>query len=271
MFAPEIRNMIFEHCLVHPDDIGDKLKLQKRVEDFTMATYYPKGDPRPKLQEAYESSFTKRTKKVIREHSLRSLALMRTCQAIYNAAAPVFWGQRFTFETILQLQTFLLSSDVRHDLVRDIRVWSLGQNVGINYMPAICILLQDKAKGLERLEIDMGHLREYSKITDASMWSCPGFRDDEHLRMAAKNLGFGIYSCMHPWVTKVVQEQGMERMMSILQIVRESDPISRLHGNRRVHRDFQGRGQLTPKQLAIADTATAWEIVRLIDVYEKKL
>lgn len=266
--APEIQNIIFELCLVHPDHIGDKLKLQKRVEGFTVAHHYPKGEPRPKLSEAYEASMTNRTKKIIRDHSLRNLPVMQTCQAVYNVAAPVFWGQRFTFDTLMQLQTFLFSCDVRHDLVRNIRVWKLSQNIGINFMPAICLMLQEKLTGLEHLEVDLGNLREYKQLIEVS--NVQGFKDDEHLRMAGKNLGFGIYSCMHPWVTKVLREQGMDKLMSILRIIRESDPIDLGHGDPRVHRDFQGRGKLTRRQRVIADTATAWEIIRLVDLYENK-
>lgn len=40
----------------------------------------------------------------------------------------------------------------------------------------------------------MGHLCEYKTITGVG--AVQGFRDDEHLRMAGKNLGFGIYSCI---------------------------------------------------------------------------
>lgn len=51
-----------------------------------------------------------------------------------------------------------------------------------------------------------------------------GFRDDDHIKKAAKNLGFGIYSSMYTWVTKVVREKGIDRLMEILPIARETQP-----------------------------------------------
>ncbi|KAG6357633.1 hypothetical protein INS49_013510 [Diaporthe citri] len=273
--APEIRNMIFKLCLCHPEDIAGKMDLklkEKNVETFSMASYYPRGVARPKLQEAYEFSISSSTKKSVKKHSLRNLALMRTCQTIYNEASLVFWGQRFTFRTILQLQNFLLSPHVRHDLVRDVKIWKMDYDIGVNYMPATCALLSDKLTGLEVFDVDMGHMRWEEFISRTRHDG--GFQDDEHIKNAAKNLGFGIYSCMHPWVTKVVREQGIDKLMTILQIVRESDPIDphgTTGGNKRVFFDFRGRGQLTASQRAMADAVTAEEIVRLVDGYEKNL
>lgn len=264
--------MIFKLCLCHPEDIGDKVNLKKNVECFSMASYYPKGIARPKLQEAYEFSVSNTTKKAVNKHSLRNLALMRTCQTIYKEAALVFWGQRFTFRTILQLQNFLLSPNVPHGLVRDVKIWKMDYDIGVNYMPATCTLIADKLTGLEVFDVDMGNMRCEKYIH--RMRPEGGFEDDEQIKMAATNLGFGIYSCMHPWVTKVVREQGIDKLMTILQIARESDPVDP-HGtgggNKRVFFDFRGRGQLTASQRAMADAVTAEEIVRLVDGYEKNL
>lgn len=269
--------MIFKLCLCHPEDIADKLdlKLKKKaenVESFSVASYYPTGIPRPRLKEAYEFSISSSTKKSVKKHSLRNVAIMRTCQAIYNEAAVVFWGQRLTFRTILQLQNFLLSPNVRHDLVRDVKVWKMDYDIGVNYMPATCALVADKLTGLEVFDVDMGHMRYEEFI----MHERPdgGFRDDEHIKKAAKNLGFGIYSCMHPWVTKVVREQGIDKLMTILQIAREVGPINPngLDGsNKRVFFDFRGRDELTASQRAMADAVTAQEILRLVDGYENNL
>lgn len=234
-----------------------------------MATPYEPGVARPKLQEAYELSISRLTKQSIKQYSLQNLALMRTCQSVYSEAAQVFWGQRITFRTNLQLQNFLLSPDMRHDLVRDVKILKMDYKVGVNYMPGICVLIADKLTSLEAFDVDMGHMRY------KFFWSpgCRGFRDDDHIKKAAENLGFGIYSCMHPWVTKVVREQGIDKLMAILQIVRETDPIPdyRIGGNPRVFFDFQGRGPLTEEQREMADTATAEEILRQIDLHEKKL
>ena len=203
--------MIFKLLLLHPEDIGGKLKLVKKVDGFTMTTYYPEGSPRPKIQEAYEFTMTKKTKGLIKRYSLQNLAVMRTCQLIYEEAARVLWGQTFTFRTITHLQTFLLLSELRLDLVRGIRIRAIDQHVGINYMPAMSFLVADKLKGLESFEIDMSHLRDNGTGWDMSDFE--GFKDDEHLKMAGKNLGFGIYSSMYPWVTKVVREEGIDRLI----------------------------------------------------------
>lgn len=80
-----------------------------------------------------------------------------TRASVYNGAASVFWAQRFTFRTIVHLQHFLLSSGVCHDLVRDIRAWSVDYNIRVNCMPATCLILADKVKGMESSEVDMSH------------------------------------------------------------------------------------------------------------------
>lgn len=257
--------MIWKLCLSHPEGLGEKMKLQKIYGCFTMVISQPHGEARPKLLEAYESSVSKRTKHSIREHSLRNLALMQTCQAAYNDAAPVLWSQRFTFHSILQLQAFLFS-DARLDLVRDIYVDRLDPQVGVNYMPSICVLLADKVKNLDRFDVSMG--RMHQKRGGPSRRS-EAFQGWQEVQEAGRLLGFDVYSCMHPWVTKVVHEQGIERLMEILQIAREpegQDNISR----GRIHSAFAGGGELTPEQRAIADTATAGEILRLVKLYEKK-
>lgn len=263
--------MIFKLCLCHPEDIGEKLKLKwKKVESFTLAANYVNRKPRPQLMEAYEFSYSSGTRKAIRRHSLRNPALMRTCQAVYNDAAPVFWAQRFTFRNITDLQHFLLSPYVRHDLVRDINVWTVDYVVGRNLIPAISHILAEKVKGLERFEVDMSNMRA-EKYSGQHIPELEGFRDVKHLKEAGKNLGFGIYSYMHPWVTEVVCRQGIDKFMNILQIVREpAGPLDSPPGDARVYRDFRWRGKLSENQRTIADAATAREIVRLIDLYEKK-
>lgn len=263
--------MIFKLCLCHPEDMGEKMKhvKYKKMESFTMAVKYVYGNPHPQLKEAWEFSTSIHTRRVIRKHSLRNPAFMQTCQAVYNDAAPVFWAQRFTFRDIAHLQHFLLSPYVRHDLVRDIRVWSVDWRGAVICMPATCYILADKVKGLERFEVDMTHMRREKDI--AYIPELQGFQDDEHLVQAAKNLGFGIYSGMHPWVTEVVRRQGIDKLMSILQIVREpAVPLENPSQNTRVYVDFQERGHLTEDQREIADAVTAGEIVRLIDLHEKK-
>lgn len=265
--------MIFKLCLCHPEDIVEKMNLEwNELESFSLAANYVDGNPHPQLNEAWELRHPSGTRKAIRKHSLRNPALMRTCQAVYNDAAPVFWAQRFTFRTVVHLQHFLLSPYVRHDLVRDINIWSVGYKVGVNCMPATCHILAEKVKGLERLEVDMSCMRRDTYIGHAS--ADEGIRDNEHLKQAAKNLGFGIYSCMHPWVTEVVRRQGIDKLMSILQILREPAGSPKHYScssaHSRVYMDFQGRGELTEDQRAIADAATAGEIVRLIDLHEKK-
>lgn len=272
--------MIFKLSLCHPDDIGEKLGLQKKTECFMIETPHRNGIARPVVQEAYEGNMSKRTKKSIKENSLRNLALMRTCQAIYNAAAPVLWGQRLTFKTIVQLQHFLLTPNMRLDLVRNVRVWRIDYNIGINYMPGVCGLVADKLKGLEVFDVDMEHMRWEDPVGD--LHGLKGFQDDEHLKKAAKNLGFGIYSCMYPWVTKIVREKGIEKLLSILQIVRETRPVRPKetgpidwdapigqYSTPRVFWDFQGHGVLTEDQREFADFTTAEEILRQIDLYNK--
>ena len=134
----EIRNIIWKRCLLHPANIGDRMVLKKKLGCFTMQAHQQIDEARPKLREAYESSVTNRTKKYIRMFSGRNLALMEVCQAAYNDAAPVLWSQRFTFQSIMQLQAFLFS-DARLDLVRDIQIWALDAKIGVNYMPSISV------------------------------------------------------------------------------------------------------------------------------------
>lgn len=257
--------MIWKLCLSHPEGLGDKMKLQKIYGCFTMVINQPHGQARPKLVEAYESSISKRTKLSIREHSLRNLALMQTCQAAYNDAAPVLWSQRFTFHSILQLQAFLFSG-ARLDLVRHIYVDRLDPQVGVNYMPAICTLLADKVKGLACFDVNMGRMHQKR---GGPLRRPQAFRNCHEIQEAGRLLGFDVYSCMHPWVTKVVHEQGIDRLMEILHISRETEGQDNITRGR-THSAFAGGGQLNAEERAIADTATAGEILRLVKLYEKK-
>ncbi|KAK7696701.1 hypothetical protein SLS64_014303 [Diaporthe eres] len=269
--APEIRNMIFKICLCHPEDIGDYLNIQKSYQCFCLDPYYPVGSARPKLRETYGSSISTRTKKAINLYSLRNLALMRTCQTVYNETAPVLWGQQFVFHSALQLQSFLLSdAHPRLDLVRNIKICRLDYNVGVNYLPAVCALLADKVKDLDHLEICMTFIHR-SRVKGHTSGRYEAFQADEEVRQAGVNLGFDIYSCMHPWVTQVVLDKGVDKLMSIIRIPRETKVGMMPDATQEVHCDFRGGGLLTESQRAIADAATAGEIVRLVKFHEKKV
>lgn len=90
-------------------------------------------------------------------------------------------------------------------------------------------------------------------------------------KRSIRSLGFDVYSRMHPWVTKVVCEQGIDRLMAILQIHRETGGVEdRGVGAHRIHSAFRGGGRLNANQRAIADGATACEILRLVNFYKKK-
>jgi hypothetical protein len=248
-----------------------KLQLEKRYSCFTMMIHQRSDEARPKLREAYESSASKRTKESIRSHSIRNLALMQTCQAVYNETAPVLWSQRFTFHSILHLQAFLFS-DARLDLVRDIYVWVLNLQIGVNFMPAICALLADKVKNLDRFDVDMSSMHR-KRAGFSGRYKA--FRSDKEIQKAGVNLGFDVYSCMHPWVTKLTRERGIDRgidrFMEILQIHRETGGLEDQQvGAHRIHSDFRRGGPLNANQQAIADTATAGEILRLVNLHEKK-
>lgn len=264
--------MIFKLCLCHPEDIGGKLSITGASEGFSMMRYYTKGSARPKVRETYEMSISGRTKGAIKHYSFRNLKLMRTCQAVYMEAARVLWGQQFAFHSLVHLQSFLLT-DGRFDLVRNIKIWSVDNCIGVNWIPIVCAVLADKVRNLECLDVDMLFIHRNRAGKGAKLREGP-FRNDEEVRQSGVNLGFDIYSCMHPWVTQVVRDKGIDELMDILRIHTEIDrgdksEAVRKH-NARVHHEFRGAGPLTPTQRAIVKKAVAEEIVRLVDVYEKK-
>ncbi|KAG6362220.1 hypothetical protein INS49_010450 [Diaporthe citri] len=87
-----------------------------------------------------------------------------------------------------------------------------------------------------------------------------------------KHSGFWLAPSARSWSTKVVREQGIDKLMTTLQKVREADPIDPYGsggGNKRVFVDFRRRGQSTANQRSMVDAVTAGKILRLIDVYEK--
>lgn len=252
--------MIFKLCVCHPKDAIRKLATMGYNEGFSMIRNYPAGSARPEVRE----------KGAIKSSSFRNINIMRTCQAVYMQTVRVLWNQQFAFHSLLHLQSFLLS-DARFDLVRNIKVWSLDWCIGVNWMPIVCTVLADKVKNLESFDVDMLYIHKNRvKGARADVRQGP-FANDEELKQASVNLGFDIYSCMHPWVTQVVQDKGVDKLMDILRIPREIEhgETSEQH-NRRVHREFRGAGRFTPTQRAIVRKAVADEIVRLIDVYEKK-
>ncbi|KAG8162845.1 hypothetical protein KVR01_007323 [Diaporthe batatas] len=267
--APEIRNMVWKLCLRHPEDLITKLEKEQRIPKkygcLTMNIDPGSGEARPKVLEGFETSASKRTRLSIREHSLRNLALMQTCQDVYNETAPFLWSQPFCFPSIMQLQTFLFSN-ARLDLVRDISVLRLDRQLGVNHMPATCALLADKVKGLERFDVDMSNMDKLGLHFGYFVHVTP-FGNDQELRQAGVHVGFDIYSCMYPWVTKVVHDQGIEKLMAILRIPRKTGQTLRLDW--RIHNAFRRRVELDANQLKIANTATAEEILRLVNHYDK--
>lgn len=264
--------MIWKLCLFHPDDLTMKIDDQLFRGDgcFTMTIDSDCREARLKLLEAYGHSVSNRTMRFKREHSLRNLALMRTCQDVYNETAPFLWSQRFYFHSIMHLQAFLFS-DARLDLVRDIFVWKLDRQSGVNYMLAVSALLADKVKGLERFEIDMSSM---DKIGGVPAWPRDLLRNKADIRDAGVKLGFDVYSCMHPWVTKVVREQGIKKLMAILRIPKETMTVpdgkgGHISTNYRIHRAFKNGGRLSKNGQKTALAATAGEIFRLVNLYDK--
>ncbi|POS73238.1 hypothetical protein DHEL01_v208364 [Diaporthe helianthi] len=284
---PEIRNKIWKLSLFHPPDLaeklGNELNLENKYDCLTMAIEPRLTEARLKLAEAFESTIGWRTKRSIRKHSLRNLGLMETCQDVYNETAPLLWSQRFYFQTILHLQAFLFSN-ARLDLVRDIFVCRLDRQFAVNYMPAVSALLADKIRGLQRFDVDMSCMNKHST---GVYWGSNWFESDEKAQKAGAKLGFDVYSCMHPWVTKVVRDQGVERLMAILQIPRYSrkSPSGRdrqyFSGYGRIHASFVTEGtvkapgafkkarKLSMSRREVANTATAREILRLVNLYDK--
>jgi hypothetical protein len=268
---PEIRNMIWKLCLFHPESLAkvlsDRLGVNERHRCFTMKIDPHDTGARPKLREAYESSMSNRSKRAIRELSFRNLALMETCRAIYDETAPVLWSQRFNFQSISHLQAFLFSN-ARLDLVRSIWVHTMDATAGVNYMPSVCALLAAKVKHLESFDIDLSCIHKKRLGKGAVPVAMLGRVED--VRKAGVDLGFDVYSCMHPWVTEVVRDQGVERLISILQITREAQkPGVYAPGWPRAHFALRCLGPLTAFGHKIMRTAAADEICRLVNLYKK--
>lgn len=264
--------MIWKLCLFHPDDLATKicneLIIGRRDGCLIMTIDPASSKGRPKIKEAFQGSLAKRTKQSMKKHSLRNLALMKTCQDVYNETAPFLWSQRFFFLSMKQLQAFLFSN-ARLDLVRDIFVLRVDRQCGVNYMPAICGLLADKVKGLERFDIDMSNMdkvESYNTLQPRKVWDDHTLRYENEIRNAGVKVGLDIYSCMYPWVTKVVRDQGIEKLMAVLQI---SGQKGRLLKMRRTHKAFAQVAQLNANELRIACTAIAGEILRLVNLHDK--
>lgn len=151
----------------------------------------------------------------------RNLRILRASKAIYAEAREIFYSEKFSFASVLALQTFLAQQRAETmGLLRDVSVkvhrkkWPklLGLSGQLVQLVGLCKLQLSLEESKHR------HFRPYLLATHRPMEDWPRTTDSLDVLMEIK-LAFDLYRHLFSLFRKLFEEGGAGRVVEVLDVV----------------------------------------------------
>lgn len=149
-----------------------------------------------------------------------NFAILRVSKRINTEAMSILYGQKFHFERVEAMQTFLLRvSPAAVGLLRDINCGELVSSLDRKLLPVVFTLLRPAVR-LEHLRVENLAYCQCRTLT-TQLPKTPGQADMTAAtwdRIVAQHYAMEVYAHMYPYIEASLRNNGVEGTMQILDL-----------------------------------------------------